>query len=247
MILGALVVPHSCAKSFEHYLTEIRKDTTVKPFRDDGTFREMKWSLVSKSNLEAYKRFVTAVFDFRIKHQLSSLKDISIRCLAVDTSAKPIKRTGEGDRETGFEKEFYFLCNVAVARRYRSQLFSLYLDRKYVRRRLRETRDILNYGAYKWGDKRNYPFRRLNFEDPEKCMALQAVDIYMGALASLLNRRHEALDANPAKKELADYIWKLCKLENPFVTSHHQRPRFMTWIHRPQNETSPRSGPQNIH
>lgn len=76
MVLGALVVPYSHVNLFEEYLVDIRKDTNVKPLSDDGTLREMKWSLVSKSNLEAYKKFVTAVFDFRIRYRLSSLKDV---------------------------------------------------------------------------------------------------------------------------------------------------------------------------
>jgi hypothetical protein len=246
LVLGALTVPYSHIQQFDTDIIEARENTNVKAFADDGNLREMKWQKVNAERLEAYKAVVKAAFSFKAKHQLSSLKDMAINCLAVDTSARPLKRTGDGDRETGFEKEFYFLSNVVLAGRYRDQLFRLFPDRRYAKRRLRESRDILNFGAYKWKDKRTFPFRTLDFADPETCLALQVVDIFMGALAFRLNRHYERPDANAGKKALCDYIWQLCKLEDPFVTSHFQRPRFMTWLHRPQTETSPHSGPQNI-
>lgn len=244
MVLGGLVLPLCYADKLESDLITARVGTKRPAFRDDGTPRVMKWEKVSKETIDTYKKFVKTVFDFR--KQFPANKEMGLHCLAVDLTIKPLKFTGDGDRETGFEKEFYFLCNVVIAsNRYRDKLFCVYPDRRYARRRLRTTREILNYGAYKWGDKRLYPFRRLEFKDPETCQALQAIDIFIGALAFRLNRHYEKPDANTAKKGLADYIWELLKLPDPFKTTPYQQKRLMTWLHRPEQPSSPRSGPQN--
>jgi hypothetical protein len=89
----------------------------------------------------------------------------------------------------------------------------------------------MNFGARKYGDKREWPYRRLRFEDPEKCQALQVVDIFIGALAYRLNGHYEKPEANPAKKALSDYILGRAKITNPLVNSPYHRRRFCV-IHR---------------
>ncbi len=162
----------------------------------------------------------------------------------VDTSQKTLRETGDGDKEVGFDIEFHFLCTVTIPKRYRNEVFHVYPDRRHAKRKLWKSREIMNKGAAKWADPRLCPVRRLRFEDPEACQALQVVDILIGALAYRLNRHYEKPDANRAKKELCDHIWKLFKLGDPFNTSHFQQKRFMTWMHRPEPPNSPKSGPQ---
>jgi hypothetical protein len=132
-----------------------------------------------------------------------------------------------------------------IPKRYRTELFHVYPDRRHARRKLWETKNFMNLAAAKWADNREFPIRRLRFEDPEKCQALQVVDILIGALAYRCNRHYEREDASPAKKALCDHIWKRFKLHDPFNTSHFQVKRFMTWLHRPQPPNSPKSGPQH--
>ena len=243
LVLGGLVVPLSHAGLFEADIIAARQNTIVPAFQPDGTSRVMKWEKLNAYNFDAYKAVVDTVFHFRRLRNLPARKEMSLHCVVVDTSKKALRDTGEGDVHVGFDKEFYFLCAAVIPKLYRRELFLLYPDRRYARRPLREAREIMNYGAYKFGDKRKWPFRRLRFEDPENCQALQVVDILIGALAYRLNGHYEKPDAKAAKKALYDYILKLFRLESPFNTSHFQRKRFIMVVHRPQPPDSPKSGP----
>src|SRR5690606_11806876 len=99
-----------------------------------------------------YKKIVDLTFDFR--KTFPARKDMGLHCVVVDTSIKPLTKSGEGDIEVGFDKEFHFLCTVIMPKRYRSELFSLYPDRRYARRPLSEARAIMNRAVYKYGDHR---------------------------------------------------------------------------------------------
>jgi hypothetical protein len=90
----------------------------------------------------------------------------------------------------------------------------------------------MNAGMRKYGDYRKWPVRRLRFEDPEKCQALQVVDIFIGAIAYRLNGHYDRPEANKAKRELSDYILGRFKLD-PFITTPLYRPRRLTIFHRP--------------
>ena len=89
----------------------------------------------------------------------------------------------------------------------------------------------MNYGAKKYGDKRVWPYRRLRFDDPENCQALQVVDIFIGALAYRLNGHYDKPEAKKAKKELCDYILGRAKITNLFERSPYYRRRFCI-VHR---------------
>jgi hypothetical protein len=89
----------------------------------------------------------------------------------------------------------------------------------------------MNFGVRKYGDKREWPYRRLQFEDPEKCQALQVVDIFIGALAYRLNGHYDKPEANKARKQLSDYILNRAKITNPFERSAYYRRRFVV-VHR---------------
>jgi hypothetical protein len=174
---------------------------------------------------------VDAYFSFPKRHKLPASKNVDIHCVAVDTSKKTLKATGDGDIEIGFNKEVYFLCTVVVGKRFKTELFHIYPDRRNTKHKLIDAQRIMNYGAKKHGDKRLWPYRRLRFEDPEKCQALQVVDIFIGALAYRLNGHYDKPEANLAKKSLSDHILGRVQMTNPFVRSAYYKRRF-TVIHR---------------
>lgn len=218
MVLGALVVPLSHADLFEADIIAAR-DSTIPICRPDGTPRIIKWEKANAYCLAAYKKVVDAYFSFPQRHRLPSRKNVDIQCLVVDTSKKDLKRTGGGDIDIGFAKEVYFLCVPILGKRFPNELFHIYPDRRNTRQPLITSQNIMNFGARKHGDKRIFPYRRLRFEDPEKCQALQVVDIFIGALAYRLNGHYDKPEASAAKKELSDYILKRCKISNPFATT----------------------------
>jgi hypothetical protein len=149
----------------------------------------------------------------------------------VDTSKKDLRKSGDGDVDIGFNKEVYFLCVPVIGKRFANELFHIYPDRRTTKHSLDKARKIMNYGARKYGDRRLWPFRRLRFDDPEKRQALQVIDIFIGALAYRLNGHYEQPEANPAKKQLSDYILSRAKITNPFERSAYYRRRF-TIVHR---------------
>lgn len=230
LVLGGLVVPLSHADAFEADIVSARGDA-LPISKPDGTPRTIKWEKVSAYTVASYKKVVDAFFSFPMRHNLPLRKHVDVVCIAVDTSKKSLRATGEGDIEIGFNKEVYFLCVPIIGKRFPKELFHIYPDRRTTKHPLNEARVIMNNGARKYGDKRIYPYRRLRFEDPEKWQALQVVDIFIGALAYRLNRHYEKPEANAAKKELSDYILGRAKITNPFERTPFNLRRFSV-LHR---------------
>jgi hypothetical protein len=225
LVLGALLVPLSHAAQFEATMIAAR-DAVIAPFRQDGTPRVIKWQKVNDYNLQAYVKVVNAYFTCENRLKLPTWKHIDICCLVIDTAKKSLKATGEGDVETGFAKEIYFLCVPMIGNRYKKELFHVYPDRRLIKDEeamLRTAQNIMNNGARKYLHRQDWPYRRMYFGDPERCQALQVVDIFIGALAYKLNGHYDKPDANRAKKALCDYILRRANIKNPFQkTPYHQ-------------------------
>jgi hypothetical protein len=158
----------------------------------------MKWGKISKFKLAAYKRVVDLFFERQPGLTLD------FHCLVVDTTRLDHKRFNEGSREVGFNKEIFQIA-AKFGRLYRC-LFHIYLDRRTTNQLPEKLRTMLNFDARKKGDKRDWPFRRLQFRDPENTLLLQLADILIGAVAFTLNGHHLLPGASPAKRELAAYI-----------------------------------------
>jgi hypothetical protein len=240
LVIGGLVVPLSHAALFEADIAAARSNTFIPVHRPDGTPRVMKRQKVNQYNLDIYKKIVEVAFHFRRLRNFPARKNMGLHCVIVNTSIKPLFESGDGDIEVGFDKEFHFLCTVIVPKRYRTEFFALYPDRRHAKRPLNEARDIMNRSVYKYGDRRRGLLRVLEFKDPETCQALQVTDILIGALAYRLNGHYEAPHANRAKIALCDHIWRLCKLGDPFNTSPFHRRPFISWLHRPAPPNPPK-------
>jgi hypothetical protein len=157
-----------------------------------------------------------------------------------------LRDTGDGDIGVGFDKEFHFLCTVVIAKRYQQALFLLYPDRRQPTTQLSKAREIMNLGMAKYGDKREFPFRRLTFADPERCQALQAVDIIIGGMAYKLNGHYNKPGANLAKREFSDYLHKLFKIRDLFYQSQLYRNDFFTFTLRPKPPCRRREFPTKL-
>ena len=181
LVLGGLVVPLSLATAFEADIIAAR-DHIIPIAKPDGAPRVIKWEKAKGYNLASYKKVVDAFFTFPMHHKIPLHKYVDINCVAVDTSKKTLKNTGDGDVEIGFSKELYFLCVPVIGNRFKQELFHIYADRRTTNRSLEEARQIMNFGARKYGDKRVWPYRRLRFMEPEKSQGLQVVDIVIGAI-----------------------------------------------------------------
>lgn len=222
LAIGGLVAPLSHAAQFEADIIAARDDI-IPIAKSDGTPRVIKWEKAGRYNLNSYKKVVDAFFAFPAKHNPPFGKHVDINCVVVDTQEKDLRVSGDGDVEIGFNKEVYFLCVPMIGKRFGKELFRIYADRRTTRHPLEQARRIMNNGAKKYGDKRLWPYRHLSFEDPEQCQALQVVDIF---IAYRLNGHYNKPNANPAKKELCDYILDRAKIANPFQNSPYYKRRF---------------------
>jgi hypothetical protein len=231
LVIGGLVVPLSHADAFEAAIIAAR-DNVIQIAKPDGTPRVIKWQKVNAYNWESYKKVVDAFFKFPMVHNLSFAKGehVDINCVVVDTSKKSLRSTGDGDVEIGFNKEVYFLCVPMIGKRFKKELFHVYPDRRKTRHPLKKARDIMNLGARKHGDKRPWPYRRLEFKDPENCQGLQVVDIFIGALAYRLNHYASAKEGS-GKKALSDYILGRAKIADALKPTSYNLRRFAV-MHR---------------
>jgi hypothetical protein len=166
-----------------------------------------------------------------MRYKLPTIKSLDTHCVAVDTSKKTLKATGDGNIEIGFAKEFYFLCVPTIGNRLKRGLFHLYPDRRTTNQSLDEARNIMNAGARKYNNRTDWPYRELRFQDPEVKQSLQVVDILIGAIAYHLNGHHQKPDGNPAKKQLCEHVLRWAKITNPAVNTPWYRPR-LTILHR---------------
>jgi hypothetical protein len=234
LIIGGLAVSLSHAAQLEADIIAARADTVVPTIRPDGTPRVMKWEKLNAYNFDVYKKVVDTVFNFRRAYKLPLSKDVAVHCVGVDTSVRTLRDTGEGDIGVGFDKEFHFLCCLILLRRYQQALFMLYPDRRNPTTLPRAARDIMNLAAAKYGDRREFPFRRVTFADPERCQALQVVDIIIGGVAYKLNGHYDTPGANVAKRKFCDYLYKLFKITDLFYQSQLYRTDFFTFTLRPK-------------
>lgn len=217
MVMGGLCVPLSHSAAFEADVIAHREEIPIA--RPDGTPRVMKWEKANKYNLVTYTRVVDAYFSFPKRFNLPLGKPLQTHCVAVDTSRKTLKSTGEGDVDIGFAKELYFLCVPILGFRFPNALYHLYPDRRDTTQPLQVAQKIMNAGARKHGDTRVWPYRRLRYEDPEVKQALQVVDILIGAIAYRLNGHSEKPEASRAKKELCAHILRKARIYNPHKTT----------------------------
>src|SRR6185312_8724520 len=153
LILGGLVVPLQHAAMFEADIRASR-DPMIAPTAPDGSPRVIKWQKANEHNLSAYKKVVDAFFSFPQRHKLKLDKFVDVHCIAVDTSQRDLRQTGDGDIEIGFNKEVYFLCTAMIGKRFTKELFHIYPDRRTTKYPLATAQDIMNFGARKYGDKR---------------------------------------------------------------------------------------------
>jgi len=191
LVLGAIVaatedVPKVCAQIQAARLPELPA-------------RKMKWTKVSIAKLPAYRRAVDAFFALR------RTRTADFHALVVDTTKQRHAVFNQGSSEIGFNKEIYQLA-MKCGRLYEG-VFHVYPDRRTTTQTTEQLRLMLNRGIKKnYGDRRDWPFRRLQFREPEDCVLLQLADVFAGALAFRLNDHYRKPDASLAKIELSAHV-----------------------------------------
>lgn len=214
LVLGAIVIPKERADEFTNKLWESRQPELPR--------NEMKWIKVSRTKLPAYLRFVDVFFS-----QPSGA--IDFHSIVIDTSRQKHDVYNQGSREIGFNKEVYQLA-MKCGRLYRT-LFHVYADRRETNQRPEDLRVMLNRGLRQKGDKRDWPYRRLQFRDSKDTLFIQLADILSGALAYHLNGHRHEFGASPAKTALSDHIVRRASIRDIFRDTSI-RGKFTVWHRR---------------
>jgi hypothetical protein len=208
LVLGGIIIPREMSAEFESDIIQARRR---KDLNSKGRLREMGWSEVSNGDFEDYRRVLDAYFSFAARRMIGKPGLSKFCCSVVDTTV-PGRTYSTGKRgQVGFDREIYFHC-MTVARRNRGStgpLFHIYPDYRSTNEPMKNLHDMLNNGIRKEGDKRLYPFRRVQFRLSHEVQALQISDILIGALAYRLNRGYDKPGANKDKKLLCDYALKM--------------------------------------
>ncbi|MFL9824713.1 DUF3800 domain-containing protein [Rhodoplanes sp. SY1] len=218
IVIGGLIIHNLSMLGAAKFTSAIRSPEL-------NSVGEMKWGKVSKAKLPAYIRLVDGFFA-----NPPPCEPFDIHTIVIDTKKLKDKQFNDGSREIGFNKEIYQLCQK-FRRLYRGRLFHIYPDERRTPNSLEELRLILNRGARKNGDPREWPFRRVQFRDSKVCREIQVVDIFIGALAYKLNRHNESSDASSAKIYLSDYIMRSAGIKDVFADTA-QSGRFTIWHRR---------------
>lgn len=202
LILGGLILHKSCTPRFNELIAEARKP--------ELPFGEMKWAKVSRSKLGAYKRVIDVFFDGD-----RDCLPMEFHSLVVHMPKLRDNLFNKGSREIGFNKDVYQLC-MKFGRLYRQRLFHVYPDERATRSSTEELRSILNFGIRKKGDLRDWPFRRLHFQDSKRQYPLQLVDLLTGAIAYRLNKHHMEPSASEPKTFLSEHVLRRARIADVF-------------------------------
>ena len=222
LVLGGLAIERLAVPVFEAAFDQLRRPELPE--------HELKWGRVSKAKFGPYLRIAHAFWsrpEFLCAH---------FHALVVDTHRLDHEKFNQGSSEVGFNKEIYQLA-MKFRREY-TNLFHLYLDYRDTNQKPEDLRLILNRGAARKNDKRDWPFRRCHFRNSKDCTPLQLVDIFIGAIAYQLNGHASNPAASPARRGLSRRILASAHIKNPFVDTKRSG-RFTIW-HR-QLKPSPRT------
>jgi hypothetical protein len=222
LLLGGLIIPTQQITTFDAAAVDARGT--------DLPAREMGWTKVSRSKLEAYRRFVSIVSALR------EIQPLDFHCIVIDTHKIDDALYNEGSREAGFNKEIYQLV-MKFDKLYPLHDYHVYLDQRSTATIPSDLRLVINRGMMKRNRLRDWPVRRLHYRDSANCHCLQLVDVLLGGVAYHVNGHRQKGGASAAKCELSDFVLKMMGITD-VSRDTAIRGRFTMW--RRQLGASPR-------
>jgi hypothetical protein len=234
LVLGGIIIPREASAEFEADMFEARSPRLRRDSK--GHPREMGWSEVSKGDFEDYARVLDAYFTFAGRRLRSRRGVVKFYCSVVNTHVRGHSFSKGHRGQIGFDREIYSHC-MHVGRIEKMELFHIYPDHRTTNQRVEKLGFMLCRGIRKKGDKRDYPFRRVQFRFSHEHNALQISDILIGAVAYRLNRHYDRPNANSDKKRLCDYVIKRTGFDKYISHSSFRQKRFgvcQLWYRNPQ-------------
>lgn len=181
---------------------------------------ELKWTKVSPSKLDAYRRVIDVFW------QRARILPV-FHSAVIDMHKRNESLFNGGSREIGFNKEIYQLL-MKFGRTHKGYAYHVFPDERQTSSSTEDLRMILNQGMRKNQNRPDWPFRRVHFRSSHDEPMLQLTDLLIGALAFRLNGHREAKDASKAKCELSDYVLDQARISNVFVDTSVTG-RFTVW------------------
>ena len=226
LLVGGIIVSRNRVDWLENEIISARgQDLPIR--RETGEIRCLKWEKVKNHNYRAYMRVVDHFVTLGGKLPTPLHENfVEFHSVAADLHRRNTAKYSFGDEDVAFSKELSFLCVHRFGRRFYRNLFHVYPDRRSTKITEKLAQDILNFSIVKRGIayKREWPFRRFKFKEPEEYQALQLVDVLIGAIAYRLNKQHERPNANKGKSVASEHIWNRLRLRAPGQNSWSGRP-----------------------
>jgi len=205
LVLGGVMIPHAMFRKFEADILEARKPR-LRSLNSKGELREIKWSMVTTGDYEAYQKVLDSYFSFPHRHMRGSHHGAFKFFCSIVSLRVPGRQYSKGKRgQIGFNREIFFHC-MSIGRRERRWLFHVYPDHRSTTQSLDKMAFKLSRAIAREHDRRDHTFRRVRFRFSHDSQALQVSDILIGAVAYRLNRHYDKPNANSDKKRLCDYV-----------------------------------------
>ena len=212
-LFGSLWVPRDYQDSFREAFWNLWDEQF--PSRRS----ELKWTKVSRSKLDTYKKFVDL---------FAKSPKVSFRCVILDTHAIDYQTYHEGDEELGFYKFIYFFLSRNIEKDYEygdiRDPYQAVLDRRRKEDeaevgRLTDLKSVLNNRLRTSCAYIEQPVvRNVEADDSKKAPEIQMADLLMGAVGY----SWEGFDTSPHKVELRQYM------ESTFGHQLDQRTPFLS-------------------
>jgi hypothetical protein len=183
MVLGCIICP---AKYVDHVNSQIMK---IKEDFGISRFAEIKWTKVSNSKLDLFKRLIDLFFE---------LDYLNFRAVIVTHKKQLNHQAFLQDHDTWYYKMYYLLLRNIIEI---GEEYKIFLDIKDTRssNKIEALKYILNRSLY---DFFNETIRIVQTVRSEEVQILQLTDLLIGAV-SYVNRD---LNTSKAKLEIVNYI-----------------------------------------
>jgi hypothetical protein len=235
LVLGGIIIPREASAEFEADMFEARSPRLR--YDSKGQPREMGWSEVSKGDFDDYAKVLDAYFNFAGRRLRGRSGVVKFYCSVVNTHVRG-RSFSKGRRgQIGFDREIYSHC-MHIGRIEKMELFHIYPDHRTTNQPVQKLGLILCRGIRKKGDRRDYPFRRVQFRFSHEHNALQISDILIGAVAYRLNRHYDRPNANKDKRRLCDYVIKRTGFDKYIRDSSFRQKKFgrcQLWYRDPRS------------
>jgi hypothetical protein len=188
MVIGAISCPLKYAEEINSIIKHIKEEYGLGRNKY-GVAMELKWTKVSKSKMNMYKKLIDLFFE----------KDyLNFRAVIVKEKSKLDHKIFLQDHDTWYYKMYYYLLREIVRL---GQQYNIYIDIKDTNSadKVLFLQKVLNRSLYDFYDE---TVMRIQTIRSEEVNILQLTDLFIGAL-SYINR---GKNSSEAKLEIIEYL-----------------------------------------